>query len=114
MEDGMSKHSWLQRLSAALIVLIVGFVGIAIGPSAARAYCNPNHQAWDPCYDSTKAKPPQEAAHSPCAAFTKHWGHVPQTTGYRHRIAGVYCSAREIDTADDSLNQLLGSIEPSS
>jgi len=48
-----------------------------------------------------------------CAAFTKHWGHVPQTTGYRHRIAGVYCSAREIDTADDSLNQLLGSIEPS-
>jgi hypothetical protein len=47
-----------------------------------------------------------------CSAFTKHWGHMPQTTGYRHRITGVFCSAREDDLADDNLNQLLGSIEP--
>lgn len=218
MEESMSKRSWRRRPWAALIVLMVGFAGVVLGPSAARAYCNPNHQAWDLCYDGTKLKPPQERAdktlaHSlcedlelrvaasigqqacrsanvsdadahgraetisadgagtfflaqylqagihtyiirrnpndvtddagltaiagewgpqieiqgfdlrrfrasvdgsdiHCAAFTKHWGHMPQTTGYRHRIAGVYCSAREVDTADDNLNELLGSIEP--
>jgi hypothetical protein len=47
-----------------------------------------------------------------CSAFTKHWGHVAQTTGYRHQIIGIYCSDDENDVADDDLNQLLGSIEP--
>ena len=47
-----------------------------------------------------------------CSAFTKHWGHMAQTTGYRHRITGIFCSAHEDDLADDNLNQLLGSIEP--
>jgi hypothetical protein len=48
-----------------------------------------------------------------CTAFTKHWGHMPQTPGYRHRIAGVYCSIRESDVADSNLDRLLASIEPS-
>lgn len=48
-----------------------------------------------------------------CVSFTKHWGHMPQTTGYRHRIIGIYCSAYEGDIADDSLNDLLGGIQPS-
>jgi hypothetical protein len=48
-----------------------------------------------------------------CTAFTKHWGHMPQTTGYRHRIVGIYCSLDEDDTADDRLDRLFGSIEPS-
>jgi hypothetical protein len=215
----MPRIASRRRLSASLIVLIVGLVAIVTGPSGARAYCNPNHQSWDPCYDGKNLKPPQEDAGSPlanaacgdlllhvgaslgnatcraanvsdadararaetvsadgsgrfffaeyvqagihtyivrqqpsdildetdlkpkaddwgpqlelqgfdvrrfnasvgtgiahCASFTKHWGHVPQSTGYRHRIIGIYCSAREADIADDSLDRLLGSIEPS-
>jgi len=214
----MVGNRW-RRLVASPIVLVVAFVGLGLGSSAAQAYCNQAHQAWDPCYDVQKMKPPQAEADRPlahaacddldlhvtaaigtqtcraanvsdadahgraeivsaegagafffaeylqagvrtyiirlqpgdvvdqtdlkpsvsgwepqieiqgfdvrrfragvgagtahCAAFTKHWGHMPQTTGYRHRIAGIYCSGRGSDTADDRLTLLLGSIEPS-
>ena len=216
----MSRIAWRRGLSASLIVLVAGLLGIVMAPSGASAYCNPAHQAWDPCYDVGKLKPPQKEPDRPlanaacgdlalrvtasvgdqtcraanisdadahgraesvsakgagtfffaqymeagvrtyivrlqpadvasgtglktsaddwepqveiqgfdvrrfranvggagiahCTAFTKHWGHMPQTTGYRYRIAGIYCSAHEADIADDSLNQLLGGIEPS-
>jgi hypothetical protein len=47
-----------------------------------------------------------------CTAFVKHWGHVPQTPGYRHRIVGIYCSQRASDVADAHLDEVLASIEP--
>jgi hypothetical protein len=47
-----------------------------------------------------------------CTAFVKHWGHVPQTPGYRHRIVGIYCSQRAADIADAHLDEVLASIEP--
>jgi len=216
----MPGIAWRRRLSALPIVfLVAGLIAIMVAPSRARAYCNPSHQGWDPCYDGKTLKPPQEGPGSPlanaacgdlvlriaaplgsetcraanvshadargraetvtaqgsgrfffaeyvqagvhtyivrqqpsdvidgtdlhpkaddwepqiemqgfdvrrfsasvggttthCASFTKHWGHMPQTTGYRHRIIGIYCSGHEDDLADDSLNELLGGIEPS-
>jgi hypothetical protein len=196
--------------------LIAALAALVAGSSGAQAYCNPSHH-WDPCLDSTAAKPPQDEgrsrlANAPCGdlalqvpaalgtqacraanisdadargreetvrvneagrfffaeyvqagihtyiirrqpteivahtdlkpepgdweaqteiqgfdarrfsasggtahcvSFTKHWGHMPQTTGYRHRIIGLYCSAHAEDIADDSLNDLLGDIQPS-
>lgn len=47
-----------------------------------------------------------------CVAFTRHWGHVPQSPGYRHRISGIYCSARAADLADANLDRVLAGIEP--
>jgi hypothetical protein len=47
-----------------------------------------------------------------CAVFTKHWSRVPRTSGYRHRIVGIYCSQRAADVADARLNDVLASVEP--
>jgi hypothetical protein len=48
-----------------------------------------------------------------CAAFAKHWSRVPRSSGYRHRIVGVYCSQRASDVDDANLDKVLASIEPS-
>lgn len=47
-----------------------------------------------------------------CAAFAKHWSRVPRSSGYRHRIVGVYCTRRASDIADAGLDGVLASIEP--
>jgi len=47
-----------------------------------------------------------------CVAFAKHWGHVPQSTGYGHRIVGFYCSALDQDVADAGIDRLLASVRP--
>jgi len=47
-----------------------------------------------------------------CVAFAKHWGHVPQSSGYGHRIMGFYCSALAADVADVGLDRLLGTMKP--
>lgn len=199
--------------------LIFGMLGVAIlastGPADARAYCNPSHQAWDPCYDPGDARQTGEesgatlpstdcdnlelkvarpagqmtckaasisdadarartevvivdvsdgflvveyinagvrtyidrttptavaedaglrsiggargaqfrlqdfdvrhfnqSGGSECVAFAKHWGHVPQSPGYRYRITGVYCAGNPFDLEEANLDRVLAGIEP--
>lgn len=49
---------------------------------------------------------------SDCVAFAKHWGHVPQSPGYRYRITGVYCTGAASDLEEANLDRLLAGIEP--
>src|SRR5438552_2254456 len=68
MKDSMPRGVRTRRLFAPLIAVIVGLVVVAAGPSGASAFCNPSKILKQGCYDSTKAKPPQEEAHSPLAS----------------------------------------------
>lgn len=53
-----------------------------------------------------------QAGGSECVAFAKHWGHVPQSPGYRYRVTGVYCASSMTDLEESNLDRVLAGIEP--
>lgn len=198
-----------------ILALLGAAVLACVGPIDALAFCNPAHQAWDPCYDPDDAKQPEQqtgrslppadcgdldlkvaqpagrmtckaasisgddararaeivvvdmvggfiavqyintgvrtyisrttptavaedaglrtiggtrgaqyrlqdfdvrhfaqTGGSECVAFAKHWGHVPQSPGFRYRITGVYCAGNPSDLAEATLDRVLAGIEP--
>ena len=198
-----------------ILALLAVAVMACLDPTEAAAFCNPTHQAWDPCYDPDVAKQPEQqtgkslppadcedldlkvaqpavrmtckaasisgddararaeivvvdmaggfmavqyinagvrtyigrttptavaedaglrtiggargaqfrlqdfdvrhfaqTGGSECVAFAKHWGHVPQSPGYRYRITGVYCAGNPSDLEEANLDRVLAGIEP--
>lgn len=46
----------------------------------------------------------------PCFAFERYEGHVSQSTGYRHLVAGWYCDFLGTEVLDARINEVLGAI----
>jgi hypothetical protein len=54
-----------------------------------------------------------DSAQVPCFAFARHGSHVARSTGYRHRVAGVYCEidASDQPVSDARIKEMIGKIK---
>jgi hypothetical protein len=54
-----------------------------------------------------------EGVNVPCFAFARYGGHLSGTTGYQHRVVGIYCELITSDrpVADSRIEEMTGKID---
>jgi hypothetical protein len=45
-----------------------------------------------------------------CFGFSRFSGHVPNSSGYRHMLAGYYCMVQAGEVSEPAIRQLLGAL----